>query len=280
MVLYQHYRLHFKFLQKASLHLITVMFAGPRKAEKSAVSHKDSGPTEKENDRPNVESGETFKRRKKISMSRATTVDICGIDVHFPFQPYSCQLDYMQKVIEALHRKENALLESPTGTGKTLCLLCSTLAWQRDQAKLLHNQTAATELLPTTESATNANHNRQKIPTIIYASRTHSQLTQVVNELKNIRYRPKHALLASREVLCIHPKIKTPDATANDINLGCQKLCKERKCKYRNNLEGFVTPSHLDQQPILDIEELYELGKKKDVCPFYLTRNNLEGVNE
>lgn len=52
-----------------------------------------------------------------------------GHTVYFPFPPYNCQVDFMSKLIKALNTGENALLESPTGTGKTLSLLCSSLAW-------------------------------------------------------------------------------------------------------------------------------------------------------
>lgn len=80
-------------------------------------------------------------------------VDINGIKIEFPFEPYELQVDYMRKVIEALNEKQNAVLESPTGklliflnnnfatcldfpgTGKTLCLLTSTLAWLIDKKK-------------------------------------------------------------------------------------------------------------------------------------------------
>lgn len=43
-------------------------------------------------------------------------IDIRGIKINFPFEPYGVQKDYMTKVIAALQSKQNAVLESPTGT--------------------------------------------------------------------------------------------------------------------------------------------------------------------
>jgi superfamily II DNA or RNA helicase len=63
-----------------------------------------------------------------------TTLTIRGVSISFPFIPYKCQVIYMDKVIQALQQSANAILESPTGTGKTLCLLCATLGWRQQIA--------------------------------------------------------------------------------------------------------------------------------------------------
>ena len=229
----------------------------------------------------------------KNAASPPTTIELRGVQIHFPFKPYKCQEDYMGKVIDALNRSENALLESPTGTGKTLCLLCSTLAWQTEQSVRIKEDSHTTS--PTKASlkesaplnaATNTTSSvktTKKPPTIIYASRTHSQLSQVVKELRFTRYRPKHAVLGSREQMCVNSKVKTKNATANDINHACGRLTKDRKCRFRNNLDGFV-PSSAESdgisgdfglQPVLDIEELTILGKKRNICPFYFSRGHI-----
>ncbi|KAI6073986.1 Regulator of telomere elongation helicase 1 isoform X1 [Aix galericulata] len=117
-------------------------------------------------------------------------ITLNGVPVDFPFQPYKCQ------------EKVNGILESPTGTGKTLCLLCSTLAWREHfkdtiSARKIAQRMNGVELFPdrpmsswgnaTTDADVPAYYT--DIPKIIYASRTHSQLTQVINELKNTVYR-------------------------------------------------------------------------------------------
>ncbi|RUS13152.1 hypothetical protein BC937DRAFT_86261 [Endogone sp. FLAS-F59071] len=56
--------------------------------------------------------------------------NIRGITINFPFEAYDVQRVFMEKVIYSLQSKQNGLLESPTGTGKTLTLLCAALAWR------------------------------------------------------------------------------------------------------------------------------------------------------
>ncbi len=73
------------------------------------------------------------------------------------------------------------------------------------------------------------NHQEEDIKDfkIIYASRTHSQLKQVIKELKNTKYKPKVAILGSREHLCVHDKIGTMHGT-QQIQ-ACRDAVKKRK---------------------------------------------------
>lgn len=45
----------------------------------------------------------------------------------------------------ALQKGQNSLLESPTGSGKSLALLCAALAWQRREITLARDYNMAVE---------------------------------------------------------------------------------------------------------------------------------------
>ncbi|KAH9575812.1 hypothetical protein CY35_01G130700 [Sphagnum magellanicum] len=54
----------------------------------------------------------------------------------FPFKPYGIQTRFMTAVYRALQQGGVAIVESPTGTGKTLSLICSALKWLEDEHAL------------------------------------------------------------------------------------------------------------------------------------------------
>lgn len=103
-------------------------------------------------------------KRNTVQKQLHEVITIGDIEISFPYKPYPAQIAYMEQgrspfyvnylfilVIVALNGRKNALLQSPTGTGKTLCMLCATLAWAHAKGK----------------------------KKIFYCTRTHSQIKQV-----------------------------------------------------------------------------------------------------
>eukprot|EP01022_Parablepharisma_sp_SALTPOND_P000088 TRINITY_DN1003_c0_g1_i10.p1 TRINITY_DN1003_c0_g1~~TRINITY_DN1003_c0_g1_i10.p1 ORF type:complete len:945 (+),score=123.31 TRINITY_DN1003_c0_g1_i10:294-3128(+) len=152
----------------------------------------------------------------------------------------------MESIVQACKGGKNAMLESPTGTGKTLSLLCSSLGWLHGERK----------------KAPETNY-----PRIIYTSRTHSQLTQVIKELKKTVYRPVISTLGSRDMLCINPNANIYKGT--QLNITCKKFRKNNMCPYAF---GKANKHPELKTKILDIEDLQKFGIKTQVCPFYASR--------
>ena len=179
-------------------------------------------------------------------------IEIQGIPIYFPYKPYQNQIIYMSKVIESLNKGCIAALESPTGTGKTLCLLCATLAWLSKKRKDLND---------------NNNFDEEKSPKIYFTSRTHSQLSNAINELKKTVYLPRNCILSSREKMCVNSVVKV--FKGNLLNLKCKESRMKGLCKYFKGVEKISYGAY----DTCDIEELYKLGSKANFCPFHFERN-------
>ncbi|KAH8270971.1 hypothetical protein KR044_007360, partial [Drosophila immigrans] len=55
----------------------------------------------------------------------------------FPYTPYATQEQLMQQLFLVLERKQIGIFESPTGTGKSLTLLCAALSWLQQHEQLV-----------------------------------------------------------------------------------------------------------------------------------------------
>lgn len=171
------------------------------------------------------------------------------------------------------------MLESPTGTGKTLCLLAASLAWrehhlnQLEQAQLaLAEQTDLfIEGELTVESLAKAGIEKPRAPVIIYASRTHSQLSQVVSELHRTAYADNLnvCVLGSRAQMCIHPIVSQVKGGMGAVNRACATHVQRSTCSYHTNAELYIT----NVPRTKDIEDLIMWGRRNSTCPYYVAKD-------
>uniref|UniRef100_A0A8C4IHY0 ATP-dependent DNA helicase DDX11 n=1 Tax=Dicentrarchus labrax TaxID=13489 RepID=A0A8C4IHY0_DICLA len=61
----------------------------------------------------------------------------------FPYQPYNIQEQFMQALYSALDQGKVGIFESPTGTGKSLSLICGALSWLTDYEEKRRQEAAS-----------------------------------------------------------------------------------------------------------------------------------------
>ncbi|KAK7943894.1 chromosome transmission fidelity 1 [Apiospora aurea] len=332
------------------------------------------------------------------------TDGIKKVDFHHPYTPYDVQEQFMRSVYDVLEAGDGqvGILESPTGTGKSLSLICAALTWLRNhkQAKFessvedaardlkdepdwvvdsmlrrkkdgvikkweerearletvrarekaleirttkrrrLNDRAAADPdtdhepdddewllderdedgsggetsnyskdtralmeklgMMPKRDAEEEDDGAGQELK-IYYTSRTHSQLSQFIAELRRPTFPPsvpeamiskdsasepeavKHVPLSSRQRLCINPAVARL-GSVQAINDRCSELQQSNsksKCQFVPNPDKLaVTHQFRDHAlaAIPDIEDMFELGKKLSICPYYASRTAIPGA--
>ena len=134
--------------------------------------------------------------------------DLEGLDLFFPYDYlYKEQYEYMLQLKRAIDLKGHALLEMPTGTGKTVCLISLITAYQ-----FQYPQTGK----------------------LIYCTRTVQEMQKCMEEIKKvIDYRVKMVgeaggkvlaiCLSSRRNMCIHQRV-TSEGDREAVDSMCRNM--------------------------------------------------------
>jgi len=218
---------------------------------------------------------------------------MCGVEVRFPLPtPYRSQIAVMSNVVRAATKGAHALIESPTGSGKSLALLCAGLAWL--EAELMGGEgegeadadaneaDAEDERDDASEEASDGSdglkkrtkrRGRKPKPKVFYCTRTHSQIEQVVKELKRTSYRPQSVVLGSRENYCVNAKVKR----SGNVNEECRRMMDESGegksgCYYAGQNASKLASLAKSSPVPLDIEDLVDMGKSKKGCPYFASK--------
>jgi Rad3-related DNA helicase len=110
---------------------------------------------------------------------------------------------------------------------------------------------------------------------VYICSRTHTQIAQIIKELRRTKYRDLDmCVLGSRKQLCVNRRALR---RKGDINEVCRDLCKLNRCKYRNNYDKIIWSSRINGVAH-DIEDLVEVGRNLKACSYFGTKERSEKI--
>ncbi|KAL7677266.1 hypothetical protein ACOME3_003503 [Neoechinorhynchus agilis] len=196
--------------------------------------------------------------------------------VYFPFnQIYPEQYMYMSDLKKALDARGHCVLEMPSGTGKTICLLSVTVCYLLNQKR--ENFDLLSDEIPT--------YSR-----IVYCSRTNAEVDKMMAELKRLieyieadkdlpRLYDLQAAkfiamsLCSRKSLCIHPErpVDIEDLADSFCFQMTSPWANEGGCGFYNTLKadedlGLLTTG------VYDFESLKTFSASRGICPYFTAR--------
>ncbi|KAH7650494.1 helicase [Cryptosporidium bovis] len=246
----------------------------------------------------------------------------------FPNKPYKIQEEFCKQAFK-LYNTEGGIgiFQSPTGTGKTLSILCSSISWlyksffncdnqeintesnsslppwvlntinkqkQESSSIIVQNKKLFHEYIKNEILSSPSNKSFNEIISeleisfddlpinykIFITSRTHSQLSQYIDEIKKIKKNSNNQFidslsivpLASRTQLCVHNKVKKYNSSI--IKDVCHSYTSQRdvnkdKCTFK---EGSIILAKKCLLEPLNIEELCALALELNACPYYATK--------
>lgn len=167
--------------------------------------------------------------------------------------PYStmrqAQVEMVGVVREAIEKARPAVVEGPTGMGKTIAVLCAVLSSSYAEGKK-----------------------------IVYCSRTHGQMDRVIEELRVLssKLSVSGISLRGRREMCLDQMLKRSTFTAGEAARTCVVMKKLGRCEFFNQMmadtrgvERLV--SELTGQQV-SAGELKRICKAKGFCPYQIAR--------
>jgi DNA excision repair protein ERCC-2 len=179
----------------------------------------------------------------------------------FPYTPRKNQQEIMHEITDALTHRNQFVFESGTGSGKTVCVLATTLKFSLENNKK-----------------------------IIYTTRTNAQQQQVIHELRAIKKKVKDERIFvvgmhGRGNMCLlardDPEIQ--NGNSDELSKFCsyqKKLAisgqKQKGCQYYRRFLGEKERTEAImgwvQKHLPTAEEFIEACEKKGLCPYEMNK--------